>query len=167
MQFLFDNKVICQTEDGRIKPRHRKTLLRCTDLEIVSAYNAELRGICNYYSLSSNFNKLGYFAYLMECSCLKTLAGKHKCKTGKIRAMYKDGLGGWGIPYQTKDGRKRCYFAKFGDCKDAWNPTDQISKSAVRFAYTTTTFENVYPQKSVSYAVQPTQNTTRYITSAR
>lgn len=141
MHFLFDKRVIRQTEDGRIKPERRKTLLRCTDLEIVLAYNAELRGICNYYSIASNFNKLSYFAYLMECSCLKTLAGKHKCKTGRIRTMYKDGLGGWSILYQTKSGKKRCYFAKYGDCKEAWNPTDQLSRATVRFAYTTTTFE--------------------------
>ena len=141
MRFLFDNKVIRQTKDGRIKPEHRKTLLRCTDLEIVMTYNAELRGICNYYSIASNFNNLSYFAYLMEYSCLKTLAGKHKCKTGKIRAMYKDGLGGWGIPYQTKTERKRCYFAKYGDCKDVWKPTDQILKPVILFAYTTTNFE--------------------------
>ena len=141
MPFLFDKKVICQTEDGRIKPERRKTLLRCTDLEIISAYNAELRGLCNYYSIASNFGKLNYFAYLMEYSCLKTLAGKHKSKISKIKAQYKDGRGGWGIPYETKQGRKRCYFAKYSDCKDAWNPTDQISNAVVRFAYTTTTLE--------------------------
>lgn len=140
-KFMFDRKVIRQTTDGRIKPERRKSLLRCTDLEIVSAYNAELRGICNYYSMASNFSKLCYFAYLMEYSCLKTLAGKHKCKTGKIRAMYKDGQGKWGIPYKTKSETKRCYFAKYGDCKDVQNPMDKISNAMVRVAYTTTTFE--------------------------
>lgn len=100
-------------EDGRIKPERRKSLLRCADLEIVSACNTELRGICNYYSMASNFGKLDYFAYLMEYSCLKTLARKHK---SKIRAQFKDGRGGWGIPHETKQGRKRYYFAKYGDC---------------------------------------------------
>ena len=56
-------------------------------------------------------------------------------------AQYKDGRGHWGIPYETKQERKRCYFAKYQDCKDAWNPTDKTSKAVVRFAYTTTTFE--------------------------
>ena len=140
-RFMFDNKVIRQTQDGWIKPERRKSLLRCTELEIVSTYNAELRGLCNYYSMASNFNKLNYFAYLMEYSCLKTLAGKHKCKTGKIRAMYKDGHGKWGIPYMTKQGRKRCYFADYRKCKEVINPSDIISVAATRFAYTTTTFE--------------------------
>ena len=65
-------------------PVHRKYLIGLTDLEIVSVYNAELRGICNYYGMASNFCKLHYFAYLMEYSCLKTLASKHKTSLSKI-----------------------------------------------------------------------------------
>ena len=44
----------------------------------------------------------------MEYSCLKTLAGKHRSKVSKIRAMYKDGTGKWAIPYETKTGIKIC-----------------------------------------------------------
>ena len=84
MRFLFDKKVINQSKNGEIKPWTRLALTRCSDLEIVTAYNAELRGICNYYSLASNFGKLNYFAYLMEYSCLKTLACKHKTTIAKI-----------------------------------------------------------------------------------
>ena len=54
MKFLFDRGAVVQ-KNGTIKPMHRKSLLHCTDLEIVSSYNAELRGICNYYSMASNF----------------------------------------------------------------------------------------------------------------
>ena len=61
-------------------PVHRKYLINLTDLEIVSTYNAQLRGICSYYGIAGNFNKLCYFAYLMEYSCPKTLASKHKCQ---------------------------------------------------------------------------------------
>ena len=104
MRFLFDNKVICQTEDGRIKPERRKSLLRCTDFEIVSAYNAELGGICNYYSVANNFRKLNYFAYLMEYSCLKTFAGKHKSKSEKSRYSTRiDGVAG-GYPMKPNRG---------------------------------------------------------------
>lgn len=59
-----------QKPDGKLMPVHRKSLLRLTDLEIVSAYNAEVWGICNYYGITSNFYKLCYFSYLMEYSCL-------------------------------------------------------------------------------------------------
>lgn len=46
-----------------------------------------------------------------------------------------------GIPYETKQGRKRCYFAEYSGCKDARNPSDRISNAVVRFAYTTIAFE--------------------------
>lgn len=77
-QFVFTKGVAIQKKDGSMFPVHRKYLVGLTDLEIVSVYNAELRGICNYYGMASNFCKLHYLAYLMEYSCLKTLASKHK-----------------------------------------------------------------------------------------
>ena len=141
-QFLFSKGVVQQRKDGMLYPVHRYTLESLTDLEIVTVYNAELRGICNYYSMASNFRKLDYFAYLMEYSCLKTLAGKHKTTTSKIKAMYKDGQGKWAIPYQTKDGLKRCYFAKFRDCKDSKYSEDYIKNTAVIFANSRNSFEN-------------------------
>lgn len=45
-KFLFDNKVVKQDEHGQMSPIRRTSLLRLTDLEVVSSFNAELRGIC-------------------------------------------------------------------------------------------------------------------------
>ena len=112
-----------------------------SDLEIISTYNSELRGICNYYNLASNYCQLRYFAYLMEYSCLKTLAAKHNTKISKIIAKFKVGKGGWGIPYETKSGKKRCYFAKCSDCKDSKDGTDNISNAAVIYGYSRNTLE--------------------------
>ena len=126
MKFLFTKNIIAQKEDGTIEPIRRTRLSHCTPLEIVNTYNAELRGIANYYSLASNFHKLNYFAYLMEYSCLKTLAGKYKSKIGKIKNKYKDGKGNWGIPYETKTGKKRRYFAKYSDSIVCNTSTDSI-----------------------------------------
>ena len=78
MPFLFGKSIIRQLKDGTLEPIARKYLYGCTDLEILTVFNAELRGICNYYALASNYNRLCYFAYFMEYSCLKTIAGKHK-----------------------------------------------------------------------------------------
>jgi len=142
MKFLFDNQIVEQRQNGEIRPIHRKSLLRCTELEIVTTYNAELRGICNYYSMASNFCKLNYFAYLMEYSCLKTLANKHKCSSGQIKDKYKDGHGKWGIPYETKNGEKRCYFAKYSDCKGTKNAADEKPSDSVRHTSIKTTFES-------------------------
>ena len=141
MRFLFENKMIFQTSVGQIKTVHRSGLLNCTELEIVSTYNAELRGICNYYSLASNFNKLNYFAYLMEYSCLKTLAAKHKTTVCKIKEKYKDGNGNWGIPYTTKKGKKRCYFAKYMECKNAVSHDDCIPKPWIIFTSSRSSLE--------------------------
>lgn len=141
-RFLFGHGVVEQRKDnGRMEPCKRNALLYLTDLEIVTVYNAELRGICNYYSLASNFNKLQYFGYLMEYSCLKTLANKHQSKISKVREMYKDGKGAWGIPYSTSKGNKRRYFAKYSDCKDR-ACSDSITHAARNHAHMTTSFES-------------------------
>ena len=141
MPFLFDKAIIKQTHDGKIKHIARKNLYGCTNLEIIDAYNSELRGICNYYSIASNFTGLHYFAYLMEYSCLKTLAGKHKSTSKKIRAKFPTGSGDWGIPYDTKQGQKYRTFAKYMDCKDSDSFSDEITELAMIHAGTRTTLE--------------------------
>lgn len=140
-RFMFDKGVIFQKKDGSLFPTHRSYMIHMSDLEIISTYNSELRGICNYYNLASNYCQLRYFAYLMEYSCLKTLAAKHNTKISKIIAKFKDGKGGWGIPYETKSGKKRCYFAKYSDCKDSKDGTDNISNAAVIYGYSRNTLE--------------------------
>lgn len=141
-KFLFSNGIVKQRSDnGKLEPIHRPQLLNRTDLEIVTIYNAELRGICNYYGLASNFNKLIYFNYLMEYSCLKTLEGKHRSKVSKIRAMYKDGTGKWAIPYETKTGIKKMYFANYADCKGK-KFTDIVPQTAKNYSHDVTTLES-------------------------
>ncbi len=141
-KFLFSNGIVKQRSDnGKLEPIYRPQLLNRTDLEIVTIYNAELRGICNYYGLASNFNKLIYFNYLMEYSCLKTLAGKHRSKVSKIRAMYKDGTGKWAIPYETKTGIKKMYFANYADCKGK-KFTDIVPQTAKNYSHDVTTLES-------------------------
>lgn len=141
-QFVFTKGVAIQKEDGSMFPVHRKYLVGLTDLEIVSVYNAELRGICNYYGMASNFCKLHYFSYLMEYSCLKTLASKHKTSLSKIIDKFNDGTGKWGVPYETKLGSKRRYFANYADCKGKGPATDYISNAAVVYGYAVNTLEN-------------------------
>ena len=140
--FMFQKGIIEQKENGERKPVHRKSLLRLTPLEIVQTYNAELRGLCNYYCMASNFSRLDYFEYLMEYSCLKTLAAKFKSKIGKIKERYKDGHGNWGIPYETKAGSKRMYFASYQDSKKkAIKYEDKISNPDIVFSNSRNSFE--------------------------
>jgi len=142
MPFLFGKLAIRQTSDGAIEPAPRQYLYRCTDLEIISSYNSELRGICNYYGLASNFTRLDYFAYLMEYSCLKTLAGKHGSTSKKMIEKYHIKNGSWGIPYDTKKGQRFREFARYQDCKNADSFNDVIINFGARHAGTRTVFED-------------------------
>ena len=54
---------------------------------------------------------------------------------------FQDGQGKWGIPYETKQGWKRCYFANYADCKDVNNPTDIISMATQMYRMSVNTFE--------------------------
>jgi group II intron reverse transcriptase/maturase len=45
---------------------------------ILQFYNAKLRGLYNFYSFASNYNKLRYIVYLLQFSCAYTLARKLK-----------------------------------------------------------------------------------------
>lgn len=117
-KFLFAKKAIIQTNGGalRFKPVHRAALLNLSDSEIVEHYNAEMRGILNYYNLAVDYHTLDYFCYLMEYSCLKTIANKHKSSIRKIIRLYRDG-NTWSVPYKTKEGTKRVRPVKIADCK--------------------------------------------------
>lgn len=119
-RFLFERGVIKQTENGKFKPIHRPYLLNLPDHEIVEKYNSEVRGICNFYRLACDYHLIKYFGFLMEYSCLKTLANKHKSSTKKIINNNRHG-NTWGIDYITKTGKKTKYFVKTYDCKAGYN----------------------------------------------
>ncbi|MEY8322153.1 reverse transcriptase domain-containing protein [Lachnospiraceae bacterium 46-61] len=141
-KFLFQKGVVTQRKDtGKMEPCKRNSLIGITDLEIVDTYNAELRGICNYYSLASNYRNLNYFSYLMEYSCLKTLAAKHRTKISKIRDKYHIGAKKWGVPYETKVGIKRRQLTKFNEITSK-KCEDVIPKETWIHGYTMTTLED-------------------------
>ena len=115
-RFMLDNKIAIIDKDGKFKPMHRNALVNNTDLEIIDNYNAQTRGICNYYSMASNFGRLDYFVYLMEYSCLKTLARKHQRSIGQMIDKYRYGKT-WAIPYETKIGKKYMPIVRFTDMR--------------------------------------------------
>ena len=125
MEFLRKKGAIIQLEDGTIKPRSRPDLLNARDEEIVRTYNSEVRGILNYYNMAGNYYKLDYFRYLMELSCLFTLARKHNMSAKQMRQKYRQGKS-WSVPYTTKAGTKRIGIASMEDCKNNRIPTDVI-----------------------------------------
>lgn len=72
---------------------HRPNLLHNSDTEIVLTYNAELRGIAQYYALAKDVKqKLAKLFFIAQYSLLKTIAGKYKTKVGAVAArMRHDG----------------------------------------------------------------------------
>ena len=72
------------------KAKHRGALMNCSEYEIVETYNAELRGLANFYSLARDVkSELASLAYLIQTSLVKTLAVKRKVTVPKIYASLK------------------------------------------------------------------------------
>lgn len=71
------------------KPKHRPYLINSDDLEILERYNAEIRGIYNFYSIANNCHSLHTFKYIMEYSMYKTYASKYRSSVVQICKKYK------------------------------------------------------------------------------
>lgn len=76
----------------KTKAFQRGILLNSSDVEVIEAYNAELRGLANYYHLARDVKyQLHKLAHMGRVSTLMTLAGKHKCSVEKILNKLKQG----------------------------------------------------------------------------
>jgi len=97
----------------RFKVLHRGRLINKPDIEILSAYNSEIRGLYNFYRIANNAYAVGRFAGVMEYSMHKTFANKYRTKVSKIKAHYeKDGV--FTVEYHTKKGMKNATFYNGG-----------------------------------------------------
>lgn len=97
----------------RFAALHRGKLVNQSDIEILARYNAEVRGLYNYYSIANDSYKIGRFANVMKYSMYKTFACKYKTKVHEIKRRYcKNDL--FTIAYQTKGGTKTTTFYKDG-----------------------------------------------------
>ena len=106
----------------RWKPLHRGKLMHKDAIAIISQFNAEIRGLYNYYSMAENVSVLNNFYFIMKGSFLKTLAAKGNTSCNKIRKKYEqDGV--ISIPYMTKSGPKRCEFYHDGFTKKSALPS--------------------------------------------
>jgi group II intron reverse transcriptase/maturase len=85
-------------------------------LDILTQYNAEIRGLYNYYCLATDVStKIGRFRYYHYTSLQKTIARKEKCSVAQVIEKYgvevkrKQGTGTrklLGVTYETKAGKK-------------------------------------------------------------
>ena len=99
------------------EPICRSGLRNLDDLEILNQYNAEIRGVYNYYRIAHNATVLNNFLYVMKYSMYKTFAGKYRTSMRKIIQKYTKNRD-FVITYQGKSGEKSVAFYNQGMRRD-------------------------------------------------
>ncbi|WP_079148684.1 reverse transcriptase/maturase family protein [Streptomyces agglomeratus] len=92
----------CALYMRRGEPAHRPQMLNDQDFTIISKYQAEYRGVVQYYLLASNVYRLGRLRWVIETSMLKTLASKHRATVSATARKYKAVM-------QTDEGPRVCF----------------------------------------------------------
>jgi len=83
-------------------------------LDIISEFNAKIRGLYNYYSLATDVStKLGKFKHYHYLSLLHTIANKEKTTIKKVRAKY-----GIDVPRKLGTGTRKVVGVKYTTKKD-------------------------------------------------
>jgi group II intron reverse transcriptase/maturase len=94
-----------------IKPKEKEVwrgisrgyMIAFDDLEIISQYNAEIRGFYNYYSIANNSHIINSFYYIMCYSMYSTYASKHRSSINKLMNKHRKN-GVFSIPYTDRKG---------------------------------------------------------------
>ncbi|WFS70138.1 hypothetical protein CFBP4996_28720 (plasmid) [Agrobacterium leguminum] len=86
----------------------RPEMTLSSDVAIIVAYNAMLRGLVGYYQLGNNWkSEMAPLQRVWWFSFMKTLARKHKCSIAKIFSIHlQRHQGDHGLWVETKDGRR-------------------------------------------------------------
>ena len=71
------------------KPIRRTERIVDTDFSIVAQFQAEFRGVAEYYRLAFNRHRLGRLKYVMERSLTKTLARKYRIRVAQVYRRYR------------------------------------------------------------------------------
>src|SRR5205814_7302729 len=86
-------------------PWYRPRLLNLDDLQIISTYGSEYRGLVPYYLLAGNVHELDRLHRTAQVSMLKTLACKHRSTVTKMARKHKATIA-------TDHGPRACYEAR-------------------------------------------------------
>lgn len=78
----------CQRYQRKGKPIHRAEMLNESEFSIINAYQAEYRGIVQYYKLAHNIAELGKLKWKMDHSLTMTLAAKLKTTASRVKRKY-------------------------------------------------------------------------------
>jgi group II intron reverse transcriptase/maturase len=78
----------CSKYMRRGKPIHRPERLNDTAFSIIAQYQAEYRGVVQYYLKAFNVHRLWRFHRVMKLSLAKTLSNKHRISVRKVIRKY-------------------------------------------------------------------------------
>ncbi|WP_107632149.1 reverse transcriptase/maturase family protein [Agathobaculum massiliense] len=126
-------KIVVHNGKEMWKPQARVYLRNNDDLEILSHYNAEIRGFYNYYALALNSGTINNLKYVMQYSMLKTFATKYRTSKSVIIKRMRIGKD-LGVKYVDSKGRERTalfYNEGFKRKKDITANCDIIPKTIV------------------------------------
>jgi group II intron reverse transcriptase/maturase len=127
----------CQdyTEGG--KPIHRPEMMKDSVFTIISTYQAEYRGLVEYYRMAYNLSTLSRLKWDMERSLTKTLAAKEQIPIPQVYRRYKTTIMVEGKPYKglqvtiEREGKKPLV-TQWGGISLTWNikaiPNDQPAR---------------------------------------
>lgn len=142
---LFQIGAIKYAKDKKsFKAMHRRYLVNNDDLEIISVYNAEIRGLYNYYRLARDVHMLNDFRFWMRWSLLKTYANKYKSTASKMAEKF-NVHGEIGIKYNTKRGEKICFFHNepIGKSETLAKPEVDVIPNNLRYSSTTSLIDRL------------------------
>lgn len=120
------------------KPIHLPERLNDDTYSIVSLYQAEYRGIVQYYRLAYNLSVLGRLKWAAEVSLVKTLANKLRCSASEIYRRFQTRLTTTEGTYKVLEVKvdrgptKSPLAAHFGGISLAWNPWAAIGETSVK-----------------------------------
>ncbi len=105
---------------------HRTELVQESDFDIITKYQAEFRGIANYYRLAYNMHTLRKLRWIMETSLTKTLAHKFKVSVPRIYEKYRaelviDGKKYKGLQVSVPRQDKKPLVATWGGVSLSWD----------------------------------------------
>ena len=116
----------CSLYMRRGKPIHLAARRHDTDFSIITQYQAEYRGLVQYYLLAFNVHRLWQLYRVMGLSLIKTLANKFRTSAGHIRRKYQKTVV---TPHGThkvlevvveRGGTKKPLIAQFGGIELCW-----------------------------------------------
>jgi RNA-directed DNA polymerase len=117
----------------KLQPSRNPIWLQMDDEEILLGYNAEMRGIANYYALATGAKRgLQRLMFMAESSFLRTLADKHDMTATAVASKLRQGRD-FVITTQPKEGKARRYVLfKLRDWKPPKSKDDKYSDEATQ-----------------------------------